>query len=456
MRLALVAWVVLAAALAAGVAHAQPVNVAKVLYINRCVGGCQIKKGGYPGNAIERTSSIPRGPDGTIFTISEFRWGDEVWDAVMQCLREVYSPYSLTVTDQKPAPGVAFNEGIVAGSDHEINYSAGGVAPVTSDCSPFSYVISFTFANQFGANPLSICAVAAQETGHAFGLEHVFEYDDGRSACNDPMSYRNDCGGQKFFRNESARCGEYSVQACGCGGFQNNHFRLLGMLGAATPTTAPPVVSITSPGGGAIAQGADVIAIASAQRGIKRVELILNGYKWAEVPGAPFGRNGQAESAYVIALPPNVPDGIIDIVARAKDDIDIATDSAPITVTKGEPCTSADTCATGQRCEDGRCFWDPPVGDLGEECGFTQFCKSELCASVDSGESRCSQPCVVGTADSCPAGYECLASSASTGVCWPEGDAAGGCCSASSGALAQSGLFAVLLGLVLGRRRRAA
>ena len=145
----------------------------------------------------------------------------------------------------------------------------------------------------------------------------------------------------------------------------------------------------------------------------------LNGYKWAETKGAFFGANGQPEASYSLILPPDVPDGVIDIVVRAQDDLEVATDSAPITVTKGTPCATADTCAEGQLCEAGRCFWAPPVGELGEECTFTQFCKGELCQSLDSGESRCTQNCVLGIEDSCPPNFQCLANGDNTGVCWP-------------------------------------
>jgi len=438
------------------VTPSQPhATAATVLYINRCTGGCDIKKGGL-SDARSHTSFIPEGPEGTIFRLNEFAWGDGDWEEVMLCLREVYSPYGVTVTDEVPAAGVAYNEGIVAGIDNELNLNGyGGVAPITSDCSPFSYVISFTFANGYGpGNALSICSVAAQETGHAFGLDHVFEYFDGRSACIDPMSYRGDCGGQRFFRNDAARCGEYQGGACRCGGTQNNHLKLLSVLGPGTPITTPPTVSVTSPASDAqIANGSTVLAIAAAQRGVKTVELWLNGYKWTQAAGAAFGQSGQPESAYSLVLPADVPDGVIDIIVRAKDDIDITTETAPITVTKGAPCASAESCALGQRCDAGRCFWDPPVGVLGDECEFQQFCMTELCASASTGESRCTQDCVLGVADSCPDGFDCLASS-SGGVCWPAGAEETGCCSSSNEAAAQSGLLAFALAIMIRRRRR--
>jgi hypothetical protein len=317
--------------------------------------------------------------------------------------------------------------------------------------------MSFAMANDIGPSPLGLCYVAAQETAHSLGINsHSYEYLDGRSACNDPMSYRQNCGGQRFFRNEAARCGDYNVGQCGCGGTQNTHARLLAVLGPGTVLTPPPTVEINSQtSGGTIANGATVTARAFSQRGVARLELILNGYKWAEVKGAGWGNNGQPESQYAFTLPDDVPDGVIDIVVRAKDDIDISTDSQTITVTKGEPCVSADTCAEGQLCEAGKCFWEAPVGELGDECTYKQFCKNELCQQIDTGEARCTQACVPGVVDTCPMGYECIASGA-TGVCWPSSDLGGNClgCSNTGSGQAQGLLFALGLGFLVFRKRR--
>ena len=40
----------------------------------------------------------------------------------------------------------------------------------------------------------------------------------------------------------------------------------------------------------------------------------------------------------------------------------MATDA--ITVTKGAACTSAASCLDGQQCENGRCFWEQPSGEI--------------------------------------------------------------------------------------------
>ncbi|HEU0029819.1 MAG TPA: Ig-like domain-containing protein [Kofleriaceae bacterium] len=431
----------------------QHASAATVLYLNRCKGGCVVHKAALD-DARTHSSTIPMG-SATDYTLSEFAWGDDKWNAFMQCMREVYSPYAVTITDVQPAPGVAYNEGIVAGIDSEVGWSAGGVAPITSDCSPYSYVISYTFANSFGADStLFTCAVAAQETGHAFGLDHSFSYPDGRSACTDPMSYRGDCGGQRFFRNEAATCGEYEPRQCRCGATQNTHLKLLSVLGAGTPITTPPVVTINAPAAGAqIGNGTAVVATASAQRGIKTVELYLNGYLWTQVPGVAWGANGQPESGYSLVIPNDVPDGVIDIVVKAKDDIEATTATETLTVTKGAPCADASTCLAGQRCDAGRCLWDPPVGELGDPCDYPQFCKNGVCTGTAT-ETRCTQECIPNSVGTCPDGFTCLNTSATEGLCWPSDQIEDpGCCSTGNAAAAQTGLLALGLALVLRRRR---
>lgn len=429
---------------------------AGTLYLNRCTGGCTITKGGL-NDARSHISTIPDGT-ATTYAISEFAWGDTEWDALVLCMKEVYSPFQINVTDVLPVGGEPYNEAIIAGSDGELGLrGVGGIAPVFGDCSPYNYTINFTFANDYGPGNrvFDLCAVAAQESGHSYGLDHTYAFADGSSGCKDPMTYRGDCGGQKFFRNDTATCGEYSARPCRCGANQNSHLKLLSVLGPGTPITSPPTLSVMMPEPGAtITSGTPIIATAGAQRGIKQVELWLNGYLWKTIAGAKWGVNGQPETAYSSPLPPEVPDGVIDIVVKAKDDIDVTTVAPTITVTKGAPCTSADTCLEGQRCEDGRCFWDAPVGEIGDPCTYPQYCLSEVCAGTAS-ESRCTQSCVLGVGDSCPSGFTCLDNGdVNKGVCWPQGAEDEGICSAGNGTSSKTAFVLFGLALLLITRRR--
>jgi hypothetical protein len=166
---------------------------------------------------------------------------------------------------------------------------------------------------------------------------------------------------------------------------------------------------------------------ASAERGITTIQYVLNGHQWAQIPGAPFGPTGQPASDYAFELPAELPDGVIDIEVFAHDDLE-TNGMAKITVTKGAPCVSADTCLKGQVCEDGRCFWNPPVGEVGDACTFAEFCISGRC-DTNGGKSFCTQDCHPDVPGVCPdKSLECVEVTPTNGYCWPIDT--GGCCSA--------------------------
>jgi hypothetical protein len=438
-------------------------SVSPTIYLERCVGGCMITKG--TNDARINSSSIPTGPS----EISEFQdasretgaAADDEWNQIVQCVREVYSPYSVTVTDVKPGAGASYHEAIVAGSPQEIGITDKnvlGLAPLSSDCSAIDNVISFSFANNHGNTDRvnNICWTASQESAHAFGLDHEYSFTGNRSACNDPMTYRTDCGGEKFFRNEFANCGETATRACHCGALQNSHVKLLSVFGMGSPITGNPTVMMLDPTASGGVLGPHVSLQAGAKRGVARVELYLNGYNWTTVDGARFGVNGQPDpSGYSIPIPADVPNSIIDVKTIAYDDLGSSTESPVITVTKGAPCTTADTCATGQKCEAGKCFWDPPSGEIGDSCTYKQSCKSGLCTGT-AEQQICTQSCTPGAADACPNGLDCIMQTTDTGVCFFQ-DTGGGCCSVPRGGgpwWAHAGIAAVVLGLVTRRRRR--
>jgi MYXO-CTERM domain-containing protein len=466
-------------ALAPARANADVPAVSPYLYLNRCTNGCMMH-GGFD-DARAMTSSIPcngtttcggggcqcNGIGGGDFFIDEFKdtngntgaAADAEWKAILKCVQEVYSPYNITVSDVPPPGGLSHSMAIVAGYPHNIGYrdsDIGGIAPGTLGCGPQDNVISFSFANTYGGPAdrriLTLCYVASQESAHAFGVpDHTYNFIDGQSGCIDPMSYRGDCGGQRFFRNKLANCGEGAPRACKCPN-QNSHQRLMTTFGPGTPITRPPSVEIDSPAAGStVPNGAVVFATASAQRGIFRVELWLNNYLWATVKGAKWGATGQPESQYPLTFPANVPDGVIDIVVKAYDDIEIKAETPVLTVTKGAPCTSADSCLKGQKCDAGKCFWDPPTGKVGDTCDYNQFCLSADCLTTDQG-TYCSQDCVVGVSDSCPMGFTCEGNAGETGKCVRE-DVGGGCCSVGDDGKT-AGLLALVVGVMLGRRRR--
>ena len=433
------------------------------LYLNRCSGGCAIT-GAEMNDASAHATTIPSPGS---YTVAEYTTAagdagaaaDAEWAAIVTCLKEVYSPYGITVTDQPPPAGM-YNEAIIAGKPQNIGLGADilGISPLANDCSPVGNVISFSFANHHGADARvdNICWTAAQESAHAYGLDHEFEFSDGTSACNDPMTYRTDCGGQKFFRNKRAKCGEMAARECKCGSSQNSHQQLVSIFGEGTPLTAPPHATVVFPTNNLpVVTGWVVHVVAGSQRGVAKVELFLNGSRWGVLPGARFGATGQPDSTYTFYPPASVPDGIIEVSAIASDDLGMTVQAQTVTVTKGAPCSSDDACLDNQQCDAGRCLYPAPTGELGDSCGYDQFCKSWTCLGSDD-DRRCTQDCATDEPTSCPTGFECLATGQGTaGYCWTSEE--GGCCSVGHdrGALwAHGGLALLVLGLLRRRRGR--
>jgi hypothetical protein len=412
------------------------VQISRTLFLNRCRGGCTITPGS--NDARTNNSSIVS----QTVTLSEFAHGDTVWNDVMACMREVYLPFNVEITDVDPGTALFHHEAIVAGTAPEagLDPQIGGIAPLAGDCRAINNVISFSFANQSGPNVVDICWTVAQESAHAFGLDHEFD-------CRDPMTYVAGCG-QKFFRDEPIACGEFSARPCACGGnLQNSHRKLLTVFGEGQ-SPPPPTAMIELPDDGANVQsGFSLYAFATDKRGIKRVEYRVNGYLWDEKPG-----HANA-TAYNFVAPSQLPDGYLDVEVRAFNDLEVPG-SAMITVLKGAPCSSADTCLGGQECNDGRCAWPPPTGEVGDECEIDQNCLSNLCPD-NGGERRCSEFCNPTLADACGEGFECV-SAGNSGVCWPADGGGGGCCSVSddrSAPWVELVLFGLILGLVVRRRR---
>jgi hypothetical protein len=372
-------------------------------------------------------------------------------------MQDVYSPYAITVTDVAPAE--SYNEAIIAGQPGDIGRPIDnlGVAPIAANCAAQDDVMSFSFANHHpGTGEIriqQICWTAAQESAHAYGLDHEYVFTNGQSTCNDPMTYRNDCGGEKFFRYSRAQCGEDAARQCRCGGTQNSHAALLKVFGPGTPTTALPHATIVLPlANTMVVPGTVVHATSGAQRGVVRAQLLINGSRWAVANGAPFSPTGQPEADYTLPIPSTVPESTLDLVVESVDDLGIAGSSPTVTVTKGAPCTSASTCLADQKCDDGRCHYDAPVGVLGDECPYDQYCQSWECVDTGDAGKRCVVDCEVDEPTSCPASFTCADAGGGRGLCVQVG---GGCCSVGRGSspVPAIALSMIVIGLLIRRRR---
>ncbi len=417
-------------------------HISKILFVNRCVGGCSITPG--TNDSRNNTSSIPSSPG----VVSEFSGGDAIWNEAMDCIREVYAPYDVQVVDVDPGNEVFHHEAILAGlpGDVGLSNSIGGIAP--SSCSPLNNVISFSFANAgFHANdPIRMCATVAQESAHAFGLpNHVFN-------CLDPMTYLEGCG-KKLFRNQGYPCGEFSIAPCNCSGAtQNSHVELLNVFGPGTTEIAGPEVSIVEPAADAtVLENFTIFWSATDARLIRKNEVWVNGTKVMEVPGNEYDNQ---TPGYQTPQMPNMPDGYLDIEIHSFNDLNVET-VEKVTVLKGQPCANKDSCDEFQTCEEGRCRYGAAVQELGESCNVTQECAEGICSQV-TGEKACSVSCNPNVTGGCVDGFECLGDVDGQFVCATAADT-GGCCSVAGtkrDPLPWLGASFFMLGLMFLRRKK--
>ena len=249
-----------------------------VLYLNRCEGGATITAGWPDDNTIDRSGIL----GGTV-NFPPYPYGDDSWAQVVEHTQQIYSPFGIVVTDVDPSP-MPHDEAIVCGSGGGAGFGgAGGVAPFT--CGVIDKPITFTFPESLGNDPRTIAEVIAQESAHAWGLEHEYK-------CEDPMSYLSGCG-DKTFQDGDFQCGEYSPRACDCGGnSQNSYQYILSLFGPAVPDEQAPTAAIVTPHDGevfAVGDDFDVAVEVADDNEVVRVSLYLDGAVSSEDMSVPFG-----------------------------------------------------------------------------------------------------------------------------------------------------------------------
>jgi len=411
----------------------------RLIYLNNCIatGGCTIRPGFE--SSINDTSSIIE----QTANITQFNH-PEVWDAIVECVRETYAPFNISVTDQNPG-NVPHWENVVAGSPTEagMQNGVGGVSPYDfGNCSIISNSITYTFANIYQGDIGEICWTVAQETAHSFGLDHEYLQAD-------PMTYIP--GGTKRFQNVAAQCGENGPRACNCPWTTQNSVQILtDIFGPATPT--PPTVTITEPSFGAQVTPTFVVrATIEDENGLARAQLSIDGQAvGVPVTNSPwvFNASGLAEGTHHVTV--------------TATDLQGTPGEATLDVVVGPPCRSASDCS-GQgdnlTCVDGRCVpGEGAEGGLGDTCETGADCLSGQCATNSEGEKYCVEFCDP-SSNGCPGDFGCKDVGGGTGVCWP-GDGGDGGCQSSSGNGSDIPTLPIGIGLALGalfvrRRTRA-
>lgn len=415
-----------------------------VLFLNNCkTASCTIT----PGTDDSRTNHS-RIADHTT-TLPAFPYNDTTWNAIVTCVKQTYAPFNIQIVTTEPPSSTSYWEEIVAGTCPQVDSTCQsgvvGVAPFS--CGVINNAISYSFAGDayYSQDTVNrLCWTIAQESAHAFGLDHEF-------LSSDPMTYLDGVE-PKRFQNKNAQCGRTSVEQCLCGGStQNSVSMLTGVLGSSAPT--PPAVHIDYPANGAtVMKGFAVRATATDDAGIDHVELRIDNKLVTTLASAPWAFNAPADTTT----------GTHHIEVRAYD-TSMTPGSSFIDVVLGAPCGSdADCGVAGQVCIDTRCVAGPDVsGGLGTTCTKGSDCKSGQCNGPAGGPLYCTEVCDPSKAG-CPSGFSCTATSDPTqGVCWPGGDPANGDGATTAGCNADGGdapLLPIGLGLAFGafalRRRR--
>ena len=444
----------IALVLASSVAAAQPLDYVlvdpprtraaggtKTVYLNRCAAGCTATAG--DDDASTNRSSI-LGREGAPATVSlaPFMWSQATWDGVVTCVRERFAPFQITVVTDEPTAG-RYLEMMVAGSPSALAMAPNtlGVAPLTNNCSALPSAIGFAFANVHPERDEQIeelCTTVIHEAGHLYGLDHEFE-------CRDPMTYLGDCGA-KVFLNTSARCGENAARDCQCGATQNSFLKLLRTVGPGTPP-AGATLRMDYPAADAVVTSRfSVFAVVESPRPVREVALWINGRAWVRVPGE------DQDHLYQLDTPADVPDGVLDLELRARDDLGNVGVLAR-RVVKGAACVDGMSCPADQTCVDGGCRTAAGTGAVGDACATDGDCASKLCVRDDES-GVCTAWCypeVIG----CDDGFACRgADDEGLGCLVPVDE--GGCCSTGGRPDGAAVLVAAVAAMLTARRRRRA
>jgi hypothetical protein len=161
---------------------------------------------GRENDAMAGISSIVSRPT----AISPWDIDDETWAETVACVRELYRPFDVTITDEDPGE-VPHLEAIFGGhpSDVGLPDNVAGVSPFTEDCSVIERSVVFTFTDVLPDDARTMCEVMAQEIAHSYGLDHEL-------LASDPMTYL-DHAGPRAFQDIEAPCGEFEARPCGIG-----------------------------------------------------------------------------------------------------------------------------------------------------------------------------------------------------------------------------------------------
>jgi len=318
-------------------------HTSNVIFLNRCADDCVVTPGAE--DSRQNTSIVPQQTS----VIAPFPHGDDAWDEVVSCVREIYAPFDIVITDVDPGSQSHF-EAIVAGSPQDVQQpaSVGGVAPF--NCGVIDNAITYSFAEVY-EDMRALCETVAQETAHAFGLDHSL-------LCEDPMTYLTGCG-EKTFRDVDAECGEDEPRECWCGGTTQNSYAHIAAEFNAVPPSPPSVAIVQPQAGDEVDPGFAIVVAAEDDVALASVAVYLDGVLVAEDAGGEAG-------PYGFGAPVQLPSGEFELRAVATDHR--GDQSEHVIMVSLAACTSDDACGDDQVCTAGVCADEPDDAGGGGGC----------------------------------------------------------------------------------------
>ncbi len=205
--------------------------------------------------------------------------------ALYQELLDFYDPFNIVVTVNRPPDFLPYTMAVVGGSAGLAGQGGGvcGIANVQCDGLKRNHV-SLTFPDSCGG----VAEIAAQETSHNWGLEHVDDQSD--------LMFPFNNGGFKTFVDNcnavdhstggaTTQCGYIHEVYCPAGGGeqQNSYQELLGVFGPREEDTVAPEIVEISPADGSTFTTSDSIAITAK---ITEDSNFVGG-KWTWLEGLP-------------------------------------------------------------------------------------------------------------------------------------------------------------------------
>ena len=163
-------------------------------------------------------------------TIAPYGGGQRKWREMLECVRDVFSPFKINIVTRRPA-AAPYIMAVIGGSSSALGLSSGvtGIAPFSSSLMSNAIVFAFERRDRKAAKE---CATVAHEVGHALGLRHAYRRDD-------PMTYLS-YNGRKRFQDAAVACGTHRARSCTSRHATQNSFQhIASLVGLRQPGTAP-------------------------------------------------------------------------------------------------------------------------------------------------------------------------------------------------------------------------